>query len=584
VTAAPAQAPQQRRFWPPGVPHAAVPPRTTLHQRLAWVATQRQQHPAIVFGGSVLTYAALHNRVEALAGYLQQRLGLAPGDRVLLLAQNCPQWVVAFYAVLRAGAVVVPINPMCKPAEVAFHASDSGARLAIVAQELLPALALGDAAGAVDAAVVLAYADALAVAANGRAAPADDNQPTDLPDAVHATRQPLHDARLHGFEDAIAHHCAPLAAPTNPDALAVLPYTSGTTGHPKGCKHSHATLLASVASSAVWKRLHAGSVVLTVAPLFHMLGLQNGMNLPLWCGATAVMMPRWHAASAAALIERHRVTAWSAPPAMVLNLFSEPGTAQRDLSSLALLSGGGAAMPEAVAGMLRQRYGLNYEEAYGLTETASFLHANPPQRCKAQCLGLPTQGVDSRIIDPDTGRELATGEVGELVTHAPQVMLGYWGDSDRIAQANREAFITLHGQPYLRTGDLALVDDDGYFFLKDRLKRMINVSGYKVWPAEVENTLYNHPAVFEACVIAVPDDRAGRQPQGGDSVKALVVLKPGWPDRPSAQAFIAWCREHMAVYKAPRSVEFLAALPKSSSGKILWRELQQAHQGQEPIP
>ena len=345
----------------------------------------------------------------------------------------------------------------------------------------------------------------------------------------------------------------------------MLPYTSGTTGQPKGCRHTHATLRASLAASAVWKRLDEHSVVLAVAPLFHMLGLQNGMNLPLMLGATAVMMTRWHAATAAELIERHRVTAWSAPPAMVIDLYAQPGTAARDFSSLKLLSGGGAAMPEAVAAMLRERHGLVYEEAYGLTETASFLHANPPQRCRRQCLGMPTQGVQSMVVDPETLAELPAGEVGELLTHAPQLMLGYWQRPD----ADAEAFVTIGGRRWFRTGDLAHVDDEGYYFLRDRLKRMVNVSGYKVWPAEVESLLYDHPAVHEACVIATPDRR------GGEAVKAVVVLKPEARGTLDEATFIAWCRTRMAVYKAPRQVAFVDTLPKSGTGKLMWRELQQ---------
>jgi fatty-acyl-CoA synthase len=552
--------PAHFRFWPEGVERQPAPPRLSLPQVLARTAAQRPQHPAIHYGGGTLSYAQLLRRVDALAAYLQQRLGVMPGDRVLLISQNCPQWVVGCYAVLRAGAVVVPVSAMSKRSEIGFHIRDSGARLALVAQELLPQLPLGNAEDEVPAALVHAYVDALGANAAGE----------DLPEVVREPRQALSDARLHGFEDALASALNPGPMPSDPDALAVLPYTSGTTGRPKGCQHSHATILASVASSAVWKRLHAGSVVLAVAPLFHMLGLQNGMNLPIWLGASVVMMPRWHAATAASLMERLRVTAWTAPPAMVLDLFSHPGTAQRDLSSLVFLSGGGAAMPEAVAAMLKHRYGLNYEEGYGLTETASFLHGNPPQRCKPQCLGVPTQGVDSRIINPDSGRELPQGEVGELVTRGPQVMLGYW----RNDTANREAFIELDGQRYFRTGDLALIDDEGYFFLKDRLKRMINVSGYKVWPAEVESLLYAHPAVHEACIIAVPEGRTGRV---GEAVKALVVLKPGTAGQVDAPAFTAWCRERMAAYKVPRQVEFVPSLPKSNTGKILWRDLQEAH-------
>lgn len=458
---------------------------------------------------------------------------------------------------LRAGAVVVPVNPMSKAAEVRHYAADSGARIAFVAQELLPALAFGEGDGELRAALVHAYADAIDAPASNDA----------LPGWVTAPRAPLDDPRLHGFEQAIALGLAPAALPLSPDDLAVLPYTSGTTGHPKGCMHTHATLLASLASSAVWKQLHVETVTLAVAPLFHMLGLQNGMNLPMFLGATAVMMPRWDPAMAARLIERHAVTAWSAPPAMVIDLFSHAEAERRDLSSLALLSGGGAAMPEAVAAMLLQRHGLSYNEGYGLTETASFLHANPPARGKRQCLGMPTQGVDSRIVDPVTFEELPPGEVGELVTRGAQLMKGYW----RNPEADREAFIEIGGQRFFRTGDLASMDEDGYFFLRDRLKRMINASGYKVWPTEVENAMYEHPAIHEACVIAVPDGRRG------ESVKALVVLKPQERGRVAEEDIVAWCRERMAVYKAPRVVEFLESLPKSGTGKILWRELQEAH-------
>lgn len=548
--------PPHFRFWPKGVARELRVPRATLPDYLDTAARRYPGKPAIVYCGAATSYAQLRERVDALAGYLQQRLGVAPGDRVLLASQNCPQFVAAFYAVLRAGAVVVPVNPMSKAAEVRHYAADSGARIAFVAQELLPALAFGEGEGELRAALVHAYADAIDAPASNDA----------LPGWVTAPRAPLDDPRLHGFEQAIALGLAPAALPLSPDDLAVLPYTSGTTGHPKGCMHTHATLLASLASSAVWKQLHVETVTLAVAPLFHMLGLQNGMNLPMFLGATAVMMPRWDPAMAARLIERHAVTAWSAPPAMVIDLFSHAEAERRDLSSLALLSGGGAAMPEAVAAMLLQRHGLSYNEGYGLTETASFLHANPPARGKRQCLGMPTQGVDSRIVDPVTFEELPPGEVGELVTRGAQLMKGYW----RNPEADREAFIEIGGQRFFRTGDLASMDEDGYFFLRDRLKRMINASGYKVWPTEVENAMYEHPAIHEACVIAVPDGRRG------ESVKALVVLKPQERGRVAEEDIVAWCRERMAVYKAPRVVEFLESLPKSGTGKILWRELQEA--------
>jgi len=327
--------------------------------------------------------------------------------------------------------------------------------------------------------------------------------------------------------------------------------------------HTHGTVQAANRAAVAWRGLTSDAVFLGIAPLFHALGMQNGMHLPLMLGATVAMLPRWDRDAALALIERHRVTSWAAPPAMLIDFFANPAVTPEKVRSLALVHGGSAAMPDAVAETMKTRFGIAYNEGYGMTETASFLHANPLQRAKPGSLGVPGPGVDSRIVDQVTLQELPPGEVGEIVTHAPQVMKGYWNQP----QATADVFVDIDGRRFLRTGDLACIDEDGYFFMKDRLKRMINVSGYKVWPAEVENTLYSHPAVHEACVIATRDARQG------ESVKALVVVKPG--ASLDAPELIRWCRETMAVYKAPRVVEFVDQLPKSSTGKILWRELQQ---------
>lgn len=545
-------------YWPKGLSHDVRVPQVTLIHFLEVAARRYPDKPAVLYCGATLTYAALWAKVNAMAAYLQQRLGVQRGDRVLLMSQNCPQFVIAYYAVLRAGAAVVPVNPMSTAPEIRYYLADSGARVAFVAQELLPQALICTAphqADGLQALVVHAYSDGLPV-------PGGD----DVLAWVMAPRELLADAACHGFEDALAAALQPTPDAGQPDDLAVLPYTSGTTGHPKGCMHTHSTVLASNIASQLWRGLHVDTVFLCVAPLFHMLGMQNGMNMPLTLGATVVVMPRWNPGLAVRLIERYRVTAWTAPPAMVIDFFAQPEALTRDLSSLCLLSGGGAAMPEAVSTMLAERFGLSYNEAYGLSETAAFLHASPLARGKRQCLGMPTQGVDSRIVDPDTLVELPQGEVGELVTRGKQVITGYW----RNVEADRSAFIEIDGQRFFRTGDLAYIDEDGYFFMRDRLKRMINASGFKVWPAEVESAMYEHPAIFEACVIGVEDAHRG------ETVKALVVLKPDQRGRVSEQDIIDWGRQRMAVYKAPRIVEFLDSLPKSGTGKILWRELQDA--------
>jgi fatty-acyl-CoA synthase len=547
-------------FWPRGVAHQLRVPQVTLNHYLDTAALRYPDKPALVYAGLSISYARLQAQVLAMAGHLQQALGVQHGDRVLLISQNCPQFVIAYYATLRLGAAVVPINPMSTLPEVVHFAQDSGAEVAFVAQDLLPALLpLLRAVSSPSLRDIVHHRYDQDLSPLGV-----ESLPAAMRELAPVPQRP----GLHAFDQALAGRIRLTPVEVSPHDLAVLPYTSGTTGRAKGCCHTHHTVLASNIASQTWRSLSADAVTLCVAPLFHMLGMQSGMNVPITLGSTVVMLPRWDAARAIDLIESHRVTSWAAPPAMVIDLFSQPGVEQRDLSSLSHLSGGGAAMPEAVARRLEDQFGLTYTEAYGLTETAAFLHSNPPARPKRQCLGLATQGVDSRIIDPQSLQALPPGEVGELVTHGQQVMTGYW----RNEAANREAFIDIDGKRFLRTGDLALVDEEGYFFMRDRLKRMINASGLKVWPAEVEAYLYEHPAVHEACVVGVPDAKRG------ETVLALVVLKPAQRGQVSEAQLIEWARERMAVYKAPREVRWVDQLPKSSTGKILWRELQELEQ------
>jgi fatty-acyl-CoA synthase len=350
-----------------------------------------------------------------------------------------------------------------------------------------------------------------------------------------------------------------------PDDLAVLPYTSGTTGMPKGCIHTHRTLMPNVVGSTLWGHASAESVALGVVPMFHITGLVYGVLANIYAGATMVILPRWDRELAGRLISRHRVTHWTCIPTMIIDLFGSPNYKRFDLSSLRYLSGGGAAMPQAVAERLQQEFGLTFAEGYGLTETAAPSHANPPERAKLQCLGMPIFGVDSRVIDTVTMQELPPGEAGEIVTHGPMVFKGYWGHE----AATRDAFIEIDGKPFFRTGDLGRMDEEGYFFITDRLKRMINASGFKVWPSEVELLLFKCPLVQEACVIAAKDAYRG------ETVKAVIVLRHEARGHATPEDIVAWAREHMAAYKVPKRVEFAESLPKSGSGKVMWRLLQE---------
>jgi fatty-acyl-CoA synthase len=341
-------------------------------------------------------------------------------------------------------------------------------------------------------------------------------------------------------------------------------YTSGTTGKPKGCIHTHSSVQATTVPYLHWRGAQEESVVLCAMPMFHVTGMQAGMNAPIHIAATLVVLSRWDRECAAMQIERARITNWSAITTMLVDFLSNPRLKEFDLSSLRVLGGGGAAMPEALARRLEEVIGLPFVEGYGLSETMAPTHINPPQRPKRQCGGIPFFNTDARVIDVETLAELPAGKVGEIIVHGPQVFRGYWKQPEATAQA----FLSHDGKSFFRTGDLGYYDEDGYFFITDRLKRMINCSGYKVWPAEVESMLYAHPAIQEACVIAA------RDAYRGESVKALVVLRKGNAGV-SSQDIIVWAREKMAAFKVPRVIEFVDELPKTATGKILWRQLQE---------
>jgi fatty-acyl-CoA synthase len=314
-----------------------------------------------------------------------------------------------------------------------------------------------------------------------------------------------------------------------------------------------------------WFGSRPDSVLLAVLPFFHVTGMEGSMNGPLYAGSTIVLQPRWDRTAAALAVQKHRVTALHMITSMVIDFLANPELERYDLGSIQRISGGGAAMPQAIAQKLGDVLGVSYLEGYGMSETIAPTHINPPLRPKQQCLGVPIYDVDARVVDPVDLHELAPGEVGEILVHGPQVMLGYWNNP----QATQESFVEIDGKRFLRTGDLAMVDEDGYFFMVDRLKRMINASGFKIWPAEVEALMYRHPAIHEVCVIGT------RDPKRGESAKALVVLKESFRGRLSEQDIVDWAHDNMAAYKSPRSVVFCDTLPKSGSGKVQWRLLQE---------
>jgi fatty-acyl-CoA synthase len=540
-------------FWPKRLSKSLPIPETTIYNNLETTMKRYPNKTAIVFYGTEITYKQLDLEVTKLAGYLQQELGVSKGDRVVLYMQNSPQFIIAFYAILRVDAVIVPINPMNVKEEVAFYLADCDAKVAIAGQELVPEIEPCIGETPLQHLIVAAYCDY-----------AQKELDYEVPPAVAAAKQTFDSTAIIDWDVALSAGKVPGPSQAESDDLCCLPYTSGTTGKPKGCMHTHKTLQATLLGGIVWAQSSPADVGLSTLPLFHVTGMQHNMNGPIYLGATMVVMTRWDRNVALKLIEKYRITRWTNISTMVVDFLANPNLKKDAVESLKMIGGGGAPLPEAVGEKLYELTGLRYVEGYGLTETMSQIHQNPLHRPKLQCLGMPQFDVDARVVDPVTLTELGPHEEGEIIVTGEQVFKGYWNRPDE----TKNAFVTFEGKEFFRTGDIARYDEEGYFFLVDRVKRMINASGFKVWPAEVEMNLYKHPSVQSACVIGVPD------PRRGETVKAFIVLNDSGIGT-TEEEIIAWSKEHMAAYKVPRIIQFLNELPMSGSGKILWRKLQE---------
>ena len=558
----------QRHYaiWPKRIPRNITAPATSLWHNLATNALRFPDKPALVFFDRTFTYRDVLTQAEALTATLV-RIGVKKGDRVVLNMQNCPQWVIAHFAILRANAVVVPVNPMNRAEELKHYILDPDAKVAITSADLVHELAKANTQLAQEEqlshVIVTHYSDAFGLSSPDAA----------MPEVWRDWLGTQHDlpvmqgVGVMTWTDALTGDTADLPAHTaTPQDLAVLPYTSGTTGLPKGCMHTHASIMHNAVATALWGSTNFEHVILSVVPMFHITGMVSVMHASIYGGTTLVIMPRWDRELAGHLISRWRVTHWTNIPTMVIDLLASPNFDKFDVSSLVYIGGGGAAMPQAVAQRLLDSYGLHYAEGYGLTETAAPSHSNPHDRTKQQCLGIPFISCDARVVDPTTLKEVPQGEQGEIIMSGPQIFSGYWKRPDATARALME----LDGKRFFRSGDLGRVDEEGYFYITDRLKRMINASGFKVWPAEVEALMFRHPAIQEACIISTVDAYRG------ESVKAVVVLRAAFKGQVTEDEIISWCKDNMAAYKYPRVVQFVDALPKSGAGKVMWRSLQEA--------
>lgn len=539
--------------WPPRVPKVMDYPRVPLFNIVEVSATRYPDKNAFIYYGFRIKYSELWDSILRFAAYLHD-LGIERDDRVAIYMPNTPHWVIAFFGILRANAIAVPINPLAAPDILEYILRETGAKVIVTLTQLLPRLlGIKDRIPTLKYVIVGRYKDYL-----------PEKPELKLPQLM--LTDPDVPQGVINWKNAVSFNGNPPPIKVTYEDIAAIPYTSGTTGIPKGVMHSHGTMWASTMNAGVWYNIAPSGIVLTVLPIFHVTGLVHSILVPLYAGSTMVMMTTWDREAAVEAIEKYRITHWTSISTMIVDLLALPGIEKRNLSSLILAGGGGAPMPEAIAKRFKELTGLDYLAGYGLTETFSQTHVNPPHRVKiGSDLGIPQPCTDALIIDPDTKEIVPPGKTGELIVRGPNVFKGYW----KKPEETKEAFIEIDGKLYFRTGDVVYMDEEGYFFYVDRIKRMINRAGYKVWPYRVENILYMHPAILEVAVVATPDSRVGEE------VKAYVVLKPEYKGKVKPEDIIQWAKERMSAYEYPRVVEFVDSLPKTASGKIDWRILQE---------
>ncbi|MDM0033104.1 AMP-binding protein [Variovorax sp. J22P271] len=526
-------------------------PQQPLHEYLRTHARERGGHTACLWYGHAMSYAQLDAASDAFAARLQA-IGVEKGEPVVLFLNNCPQYLVAHFGIQKIGAIVCPSGPLNKEHELAYQVGDLKARVIVAASSLLPVVDKVRASSTLAHVFAVHYADLLPAA------------PTlDLPaELAAAAKEPR--AVPDGCEDFLAvmqGGARPAAVSLSLDDVALMTYTSGTTGLPKGAMLSYGNALFKTRAAADCNGVTGTDVLLSIAPLYHIAGMLMGVNVPVLTGATSVLLHRFDPRATLQAIARHRVSWWYSIAPMNVACMQAEGIAGFDLSSLRMnpVTSFGIAFTEALAQQWRgfATRCSSFEAAYGLSETHTCDTYTPHHAPRWGTQGIPVPGVTIRIIDGDTGEAKAAGEIGEIVLASAGSFKGYWNKPEATAATLRDGWV--------HTGDMGKLDAEGYLTFIGRFKEMIKVSGYSVFPEEVETILIKHPAVAQAAVIAQPDA------EKGEVVKAFIVRKPG--AELDADALMAWSRDNMASYKAPRAVRFIDALPTTGAGKVLRRLL-----------
>ncbi|PAT41162.1 AMP-dependent synthetase [Vandammella animalimorsus] len=528
-----------------------------LHESLRHHARQRPNASALIWYGRAITWRELDDWSDALGAHLQS-LGVSQGEPVALFMNNCPQYLVAHYAIQKIGAVVCPCSPLNKAHELQYQLSDLDARVIIAADTLLPVVSQVQEHTALRHVLAVRYGELLPAGPTISLPPELQAAPLPLPPGV--------DDALALAQQGAAHGRKPTPVTINMDDTALMTYTSGTTGMPKGAMLSYGNALFKTQATIQSSGVQADDVLLSVAPLYHIAGMLMAVNAAVLAGATQVLLHRFDPLAVLQAIDRYRVNWWYSIAPMNVACMQVPNAASFNLKSLRrnLVTSFGITLTESLAQQWQAFTGggcVSCEAAYGLSETHTLDTTMPADAIRWGTHGKPVPGVEIRIVDPDTGAQLPTGELGEIILRSPGNFKGYWRKPEATATTLRDGWVW--------TGDQGRMDADGYLTFVGRTKEMIKVSGYSVFPEEVESILIKHPAVAQAAVLAEPDE------EKGETVKAFVVLKPG--ASLSAQDLVSWSRENMATYKVPRHVQFIDALPTTGAGKVLRRLLKSAN-------
>ncbi|MBU8906943.1 class I adenylate-forming enzyme family protein [Desertibacillus haloalkaliphilus] len=541
--------------WPTGVSKELTYRlgKKPLHEYVRENARQTPNKIAYIFYGKEVTWQELDDQADRLAQFLVSQ-GIQKGDRMGLYMQNCPQYVISHYAVQKIGAIVCPLNPMYKEAELEYLINEIGARGVIAAQELSPMIInLRDKAPTLELIITTNYADYLPPTPT-LPLPSELKLEKSIPEQTYDFQKIISD-----YESLTNHEQIDI------DDVALMVFTSGTTGRPKGAMLTYENALFKTAASVHVNGVRGDDRWLAVMPLCHIAGMVMGVNIPVYSNTPCVLLTRFEPETVISAIEQYQVSVWHSIAPMNAGLLNVPGIKERNLSSLRknLATSFGTPVTAELAEQWKQVTGgcQMYEAAYGLSETHTCDTFMPPDRVKFGSCGIPVYETDLRIVDLDTGEGLPPGKHGEIVIKNPGVFKGYWNRPDATKETLREGWVY--------TGDIGHISEDGFLYFNGRVKEMIKCSGYSVFPEDVEALMMDHPAIAQVAVIGVPDEVRG------ESVKAVIVPNKDYVENVTEDDIIEWAKQKMAAYKYPRYVEFRESLPATSAGKVLRRLLKE---------